>query len=75
MSGTGHFRAGQMITVCLALTLSWAETLPLLPLLRWAQSLWRATPYFAGPPRLDCSSHSLRGAEPCRGPATFALGT
>ena len=26
MSGTGHFRAGQMITVCLALTLSWAET-------------------------------------------------
>ena len=27
-----------------------AETLPLL---HWAQSLWRAGPYYAGPPRTD----------------------
>ena len=48
VSGTGHFCAGHMIPVCLALTLRWAETLPLL---RWAPYLWRAVPYFALVPR------------------------
>ena len=34
VSETGHFCAGHMIPVCLALTLRWAETRPLL---RWAR--------------------------------------
>ena len=66
VSGTGHLCAGHLVAVCLALTLSWSETLPLL---RWAQSLRRAGPYYARPPRgprLDGSSHSLRGPEPHR---------
>jgi len=49
VSVTGHFCAGPLASECLALPLRWAETLPLL---RWAQSLWRAGPYYAGPPRL-----------------------
>ena len=48
VSVTGHFCAGPLASECLALTLRWAETLPLL---RWAQSLWRAGPYYAGPGR------------------------
>ena len=43
VSGTGHFCAGHMISVCLALTLRWAETGPLLP---WAR-VTLLCPYFA----------------------------
>ena len=55
-SVTGHFCAGPLVSVCLALTLRWAETSPLL---RWAKSLGRAGPYYAGPPRPYGSSLSL----------------
>ena len=37
-------------SLSLALTTPGRDTLPLL---RWAQSLWRAGPYYAGPPRTD----------------------
>ena len=43
VSETGHFCAGHMIPVCLALTLRWAETGPIL---RWAR-VPLLCPYFA----------------------------
>ena len=71
VSGTGHVCAGHMISVCLALTLRWAEPSPLL---RCAQTLQQAGPYYAGPPHFKARLSHM-GTRPCRGPATFALGT